>query len=311
MPELPEVQTTVDGIQKVAKDKAIVDVWTDYNSPFHSQNDNIKNPIYFKKFRKEIIGETIIGSSRRAKNVLIHLSNNKTILLHMKMTGHVMYGKYIFDKNKKKDPWTPAINKGALADPFNKFLHFVITLSDGTNTSGQLVLSDMRKFAKVTLLPTDHLEASTDLQHLGPEPLDPAFTFNVFKERIYKKKTGKIKTVLMDQTLIAGIGNIYSDEVLWRAGIHPEVQVSNIPEKNLKTMYKAVQETLRKSIDFGGDSMSDYRNIYGERGEFQEHHEAYRRTHKYCRKPKCKGIITRKIVGGRSAHFCDAHQKLL
>ena len=311
MPELPEVQTTVDGIKKVANGQTIIDAWTDYNSPFHSQNDNIKNPVYFKKFKSEIVGEKIIGSSRRAKNVLIHLSNKKTILLHMKMTGHVMYGKYIFDKNKKKDPWVPEKNIGALADPFNKFLHFVITLSDSSKSPHQLVLSDMRKFAKVTLLSTDKLENSAELQHLGPEPLDSDFTFDVFKDRILKRKNGKIKTVLMDQTLIAGIGNIYSDEILWRASIHPEEIVSNIPEKNLKIMYTAVKDTLKKGIDFGGDSMSDYRNIYGERGQFQEHHEAYRRTHKPCKKPRCKGIITRKVVGGRSSHFCNIHQKLL
>ncbi|MES3006095.1 MAG: DNA-formamidopyrimidine glycosylase [Patescibacteria group bacterium] len=310
MPELPEVQTTVDGIKRVAIGKKIVDVWTDYNSPFHAQKDNIKNPDFFKRFRKKVIGAKIINSTRRAKNILIHLSNEQTILLHMKMTGHVMFGKYEFDKKKTRDAWTPSEkNKHykALADPFNKWIHFVLTLSDGNH----LVLSDMRKFGKVTLIPTGVLEQSPDLKLIGPEPLDPQFTLKIFKERINKKPNGKIKTVLMDQSLIAGIGNIYSDEVLWRTGIHPEERVSNIPEKNFKTMLVAIKKTLRKGIDFGGDSMSDYRNIDGERGKFQEYHQAYRRTHESCNKPGCGGSITRKIIGGRSAHFCNEHQKLL
>ncbi|MEN9649099.1 MAG: hypothetical protein RL094_66 [Candidatus Parcubacteria bacterium] len=305
MPELPEVQTTVNGIHRVAKGLTIKDVWTDYNSPFHSQKDNIKNPSFFTEFSKAVIGANIVGASRRAKNILIHLSNGKTILVHMKMTGHMMFGKYRIDTSKAKDPWSPVEADGPLADPFNRFIHFVITFSNNT----QLVLSDMRKFAKVTLLDTESLSTSPDLQHIGPEPLDAQFTLNVFKERINKKPNGKIKSVLMDQTLISGIGNIYSDEVLWRAGVHPETTVSKIPEDKVKAMLKAVKETLERGIDFGGDSMSDYRNIDGERGKFQDHHEAYRRTGKECRKRGCGGKIVRKVVGGRSAHFCDTHQE--
>lgn len=313
MPELPEVQTTVDGIKRVAVGKIITDVWTDYNSSFYAEKENIKNPEYFNKFKKEIIGTKIIDATRRAKNILIHLSNNQTILLHMKMTGHVMFGKYQFDKKKTRDPWTPLADKkqnphfDALNDSFNKWIHFVITLSDKKH----LVLSDMRKFGKVTLLPTDKLNQSNDLKNIGPEPLESQFTLKIFKERINRKPNGKIKTVLMDQSLIAGIGNIYSDEVLWRVGLHPEERVSNIPETYFKPMLDAIKSILRKGIDFGGDSMSDYRNIDGERGKFQDYHQAYRRTHKPCNKPKCSGIITRKVVGGRSAHFCNEHQKFL
>ena len=113
----------------------------------------------------------------------------------------------------------------------------------------------------------------------------------------------------MDQTILAGMGNIYSDEILWRVGINPEKKISSIKEADFKKMFKAMRETLTKGIDFGGDSMSDYRNIYGEKGKFQLHHEAYRRTGEKCRKKGCKGIILRKMVGGRSAHFCSVHQK--
>ena len=113
----------------------------------------------------------------------------------------------------------------------------------------------------------------------------------------------------MDQTLIAGIGNIYSDEILWRAGVHPLSIVGKIPAKNLKLMFAAMKKVLKEGIDFGGDSMSDYRNIRGERGHFQERHCAYRRRGKPCGKND-GGIIKRMIVGARSAHFCPVHQKL-
>ena len=125
-----------------------------------------------------------------------------------------------------------------------------------------------------------------------------------------KRAKGKIKQVLMDPYIIAGIGNIYSDEILWRASIHPLSLVGKIPDKNMKEMFKATKVLLKKGIDFGGDSMSDYRNIDGEHGKFQDHHRAYRRKGKPCGKKGCKGTITRLVVGARSAHFCPVHQKL-
>jgi len=313
MPELPEVQTTVTGLNRTITSLTITDVWTDYNSPYFTGSDTIKDPAYFKHFKKEILGKKIISVSRRAKNILIHLEASgksafgPTILIHMKMTGHIIIGRYMFDAKKKKDPWTPAPDeRKALHDPFNKFIHFVLSFSNGK----QLAFSDMRKFAKVTLL-TNHQEHLSDL---GPEPLGKEFTYPLFKERLSRKPAGKIKTTLMDQTIISGVGNIYSDEALFRASIHPEEQVKNISDESLKKLYVATKKVLEKGIDFGGDSMSDYRNIDGERGKFQEQHQAYRKTGTLCslriNGKICGGTIQRKIVGGRSAHFCSVHQKL-
>ncbi|MDO8579392.1 MAG: DNA-formamidopyrimidine glycosylase [bacterium] len=302
MPELPEVQTTVNGINSHAKGLIIRDIWTDYNSHFHAKSDNIKNPKYFKIFKKEILGAKIIDASRRGKNVLIYLSNDKTILIHMKMTGHVMYGKY-----EKNDKTWKAVKAGPLRDdPFNRFIHFVLNFSNGES----MVLADMRKFAKVTLLDSSEIENSLHLSAHGPEPLEKNFTAKKFTETLSKKPNGPIKTVLMDHEIISGIGNIYSDEILWRAGIHPLERVKNIPEKKWPIIWKAMRETLLRGIDFGGDSMSDYRNILGERGKFQEKHNAYQKTGEKCKKTGCRGTITRIKIGGRSAHFCDTHQKL-
>jgi formamidopyrimidine-DNA glycosylase len=113
----------------------------------------------------------------------------------------------------------------------------------------------------------------------------------------------------MDQSLIAGIGNIYSDEMLWRAGIHPARKVKDIKKEEFKAMFTAMQAVLKSGIDFGGDSMSDYRNILGEKGKFQEKHNAYRKTGTECQKKGCGGTIMRMAVGARSAHYCSEHQK--
>jgi formamidopyrimidine-DNA glycosylase len=309
MPELPEVQTTVNGLNKTVKGLTIKNVWSDLPSHTIARPDykeTIKYLPFFEKFKNTVTGKKILGAERRAKNVLINLSGSQTILIHMKMTGHIMYGKYAYDK--KKNEWTPAQTEknDALRDPFNKWLHLVLSLSNGKH----LVLSDVRKFAKVTLLSTNEAHASKHLADIGPEPLDKNFTYNLFKERLLKKPTGKIKQVLMDGSIIAGVGNIYSDEALWLAGIHPLSQPAKIPEATLKVLYTSVQTVLKKGIDFGGDSTSDYRQIDGTPGKFNHAHNAYRLTDTVCKKRGCKGAILRMVVGGRSAHFCATHQKI-
>lgn len=303
MPELPEVQTTVDGINRVAKGHTIVDVWTDFASSHKMFKDSIKNVEYFKKFKKKLIGAKILKTERRAKNILIHTDiqdAHSTLLIHMKMTGHVMYGTYQY--NKKKNEWTPTPGQPALEDPFNRFLHLVLTFENEKH----LVLSDVRKFAKVALI-----DSKTDktLQGIGPEPLFPAFTKEIFLERIQKYPNRVIKTTLMDQTLIAGIGNIYSDEILFAAKILPWRKVSELDTKELSEIYKHIKPVLEKGIDFGGDSTSDYRNIRGERGKFQGAHQVYRRTNQKCLRKGCKGVVERKVIGGRSAHYCEVCQK--
>jgi formamidopyrimidine-DNA glycosylase len=196
-------------------------------------------------------------------------------------------------------------------DPFNRHIRLIFYLSN----SKTMELCDTRKFAKVTLLPSATMHETIHLKDIGPEPLEDSFTFNKFQEQLEKRSSAKIKIALLDQNIIAGIGNIYSDESLWRAGIHPEEPVHNLlKEKNrklLKQLYTAIRTTLSKGIDFGGDSMSDYRNIHGERGRFQEEHNAYRKTGLPCSKKGCKGKIVRIVVGGRSTHFCNVHQKRL
>lgn len=302
MPELPEVHTTATMLNDLVKNKVISDIWTDYNSPYYAGKDNIKNPSFFKKFKKEIVGKKILRVWRRAKNVLIDTEGDKTILIHMKMTGHLLCSEYIFDK--KKNSWSPEDKESLFADSFNRFVHLVFILSDGKH----IAFSDMRKFATITLL-SDREALEKQFSKIGPEPLEENFTLEVLKERLLKKPNGQIKTVLMNHEVVAGIGNIYSDEILWASGIHPERKVLSLKEAEIKEILKNSKKLLSKGIDFGGDSMSDYRNPLGEKGKFQLHHSAYRRTGKPCLKKGCTGIIVRKVIGQRSAHFCSVCQK--
>ena len=305
MPELPEVQTTVDGLQKHIVGLTITDVWSNYNSPYFTDSKTIKDPTYFTEFKKNVVGHTVQSVTRRAKNILIHLNNNHTILVHMKMTGHLLYGTYRYDEHYPTDPWR-AIEPTALTDPFNRHVRFILSFSNKKH----LALSDVRKFAKVTLVESDTLETSEHLADIGPEPLHADFTFTQFADRINLRPRGKIKQVLMDQSIIAGIGNIYADESLWRAGIHPLELVHNINTHDLQNLYHAILQTLSKGINFGGDSTSDYRNVLGEKGTFHEGHHAYQRTGSACDKKGCTGTIVRIVLGGRGTHFCSVHQQL-
>lgn len=306
MPELPEVYTTTLGVNKVLKGRTFLDVWTSLNSKDKRQSDTIKNPLFFKKLQKEIKGKKFLKAERIGKNILIHISDGKTILIHMKMTGHLMYGKYEYDK--KNNSWIPHKDEKneKLRDPYNRFVRVVFILDNGMH----LVFCDTRKFGKITILNTEMAKNSKHLNTLGIDALSKDLNAKKFGELLNERANGKIKSVLLDQTKIAGIGNIYSDEALWLANIHPLSIVSKIPSNVMAELYKATVKVLEKGIDFGGDSTSDYRNIHGEHGKFHHAHNVYRLKGKKCKRKNCEGTIERLVVGGRSAHFCPVHQKL-
>lgn len=312
MPELPEVTTTAKKLDMILSGLEIKSVWTSYNSPYFKGKENIKDPKYFSRFKMGVVGEKVASVQRYGKNVLINISGPKTILIHMKMTGHLLYGKYkkgLVEENvdniKKRVPgWIPE-EKGPLQDKFNGYIRLVFELSNKKH----LVLSDVRKFAKVCLIEDGEAKKHKDLSSLGPDPTAKGFDFKIFKSILLKKPNGRIKNILMDQDLISGIGNIYSDEALWLTEIHPEESPKKLFDTEIKKLLKNTKEVLKKGIDFGGDSTSDYRQPDGTPGKFQKHHKVYRRKGEKCLRKGCDGKITRKVVGGRSAHFCDTHQK--
>jgi len=289
MPELPEVETIVRELKAEVLNRTFLDTWTDAKSL-------IKN-FSFEDFQKIIKGKKIIDVRRRGKNILIDISSDYVLLIHQKITGHLLLGNLVFEKGK----WVPK-EKGPLSDdPMNRFLHVVFNLDDGR----QLALSDARKFAKIELWQKDALEKSKEYMKLGPEPLDKEFTFGKFKELFIKKK-GKIKQVLMDQTFVVGIGNIYASEILFSAKIHPEEDVTRLDEEDLKRIYSSMVKILNKSIELKGDSFSDFRTLSGERGGFQSIVNVYQREGQKCF--KCGEKIKRIIQGGRSSFYCPKCQ---
>ncbi len=313
MPELPEVQTIVSDLQKVLPGLKIAGVWTDWEKMFPARGGSAlggKN-VSFENFKKEIVGEKILNVLRVGKNILIELTGGKTILVHQKMTGHFLYGNW-----ERMGPpaggWISKEKGPIRDDPQNRFIHLVFNLS---NTK-QLALSDLRKFAKVLLWPTAKLSELKDINNLGPDPTGPDFDFKKFQERLVgppklgkASKKGKIKTVLMDQSVFAGIGNIYSDEILWLTGIHPLKQVPSLTQENLKAIFNSTKNILKKAIEARGTSDSDYRDPSGQKGHYQEMLYAYGLEGEKCQKND-GGIIARLKIGGRSAHFCPVHQKL-
>lgn len=289
MPELPEVETIVNDLKKEVLKRTFIDVWTDFKNI-------IKKPD-FQRFEKEIKGKKIKNIRRRGKNILIDLSQNKTLLIHQKLTGHLLYGTW----NKKHGTWEPQ-DKGFLEDKVNTYIHLLFTLDNGK----MLALSDLRKFAKVELWDSEELKKSEELKALGPEPLDKSFTFKKFKEILPKK--GRIKQILMDQAVIAGIGNIYSDEILWKAEIYPLKDISRLKEEELKRIYQTTREILPKAIELGGESISDFRRVSGEKGYFDRERKVYRRAGEPCH--RCGTLIKRVKLGGRSAHYCPNCQPI-
>ncbi len=291
MPELPEVETTIKGLNSKVLNRTFVDVWSDWEKL-------VKKPKSFGAFRKEIKNKKIKKVWRRAKNVIFDLSQGYSLLIHQKMTGHLLVGNWVL-KNKI---WKPA-ERGPLNDPYNRFLHLIFFLDNGK----MIALSDARKFAKVELWKTDDLLNSKEFKALGPEPLEKNFTFEKF-EKLLQNKKGKIKQVLMDPNVIAGIGNIYSSEALWVAKIHPEKSVAKLSEKELKDLFSAIKKVLELSVRLGGESFSDYRKPDGSKGDFDSERKAYKREGQKCH--RCGTKIKRLKVGQRSAFFCPHCQKL-
>jgi len=287
MPELPEVETTVRDLRKKVLSRTFLDVWCDFPKM-------IKSPESFEKFKKKIKNKKILNLWRRGKNIIFDLSEGLSMLIHQKLTGHLLYGKWQMVNGE----WL-AKERGPLKeDPMNRFLHLIFWLDNGW----QLALSDLRKFAKVELAPREKIES--ELENLGPDPLK--IDFEEFKKRLTSKK-GKIKQVLMNQEVISGVGNIYSDEALFRAKIHPLKDASELNENDLKNLYQALREILKKAIEVKGESISDYRTPSGERGEFDKLRKVYRREGEPC--VRCGTKIKRVKIGGRSAHYCPKCQK--
>lgn len=327
MPELPEVETIVRDLKNKIIGRKVKSVWFDapkmISIIFADKRGKVrgttrKTDKFQQTFENAVRGFKITEIKRRGKNILIYLQNadkcrlktqisadigenqrqSALLLIHQKMTGHLLYGKWVV-KNKK----TVSLLKGAMRERVNDYIHLIFYLDNGW----QLALSDLRKFAKVVFGQKNEIENLKELKSLGPEPLEKNFDFKKFKEAI-QKKNSKIKQVLMNQSIISGIGNIYSDEILWLAKIHPFRPASQLKDSELKKIFHFIKEVLKKAVKLRGTSISDFRDPEGKKGHYAEHRYVYQREGEKCQ--RCRSIIKRLKMGGRSAHFCPKCQKL-
>jgi len=289
MPELPEVTTMVNGLKDNVLGRTIIDVWSDAEKI-------VKKPNKFSDFKKQIIGRKIEKIERKGKVILIILDKNRTLLVHPKMSGHFLFGKW----KKEGDSWKPK-KKSALEDPMNRFIHLIFFMDN----SNMLAFSDLRKFARIELWDTSQLKNSEMLNRIGKDALE--ISLKDFTSVIGKYKKWKIKPLLMNQKEIAGIGNIYSDEILFRAKINPFREAGSLKKEEIKKLHQSIKVILKKAIKVSGSSISDFRRIDGDKGSFQELIKVYGHQGKKC--SKCGGIIERKKLAGRSAHFCPKCQK--
>lgn len=288
MPELPEVETVRAGLYTLIIGKQIAKVSHDTPKSFPNA------PADVEQF---VIGAKITDVRRRAKVLLIDLSTEHTLVIHLKMTGQLVY---VSDAERFGAGHPNDSLVGELPD---KSTHVQFDFTDNSH----LFFNDQRKFGWVKLYPTIEVPNIDFMQKVGPEPLADDFTSSQFIERLSRRKNTNIKAALLDQTVIAGVGNIYADESLWGAKIHPTTLVKNIPSAKLSTLYKELRFVLILAIEKGGSSDKNYVNAEGKRGSYLGFARVFRREGKEC--PNCSTIIIKTRVAGRGTHTCPSCQK--
>ena len=287
MPELPEVETIRIGLAKLLPNRVIKDVWHDWHKSFPNA------PADVARF---MVNAKVESVRRRAKVLIIELSSEYSLIIHLKMTGQLVFrGEKVFGAGHPTNSLV-----GELPD---KSTRVIIDFTDGS----KLFFNDQRKFGWMRLLPTIEVPEIDFMKKVGPEPLENDFTVKEFIERLYLRKGSAIKSVLLDQTIIAGVGNIYADESLWLARIHPETAVAKISKAKLVLLYNTLRDVLWTSIKNGGSTDRNYVNSEGQEGSYLSFAKVFRKQGQPC--PRC-GISIEKIrVAGRGTHICPRCQK--
>lgn len=274
MPELPEVETISRDLRQKIVGHTIerADVLWDREIGYPSV------PEFLEFVRNRCIEDT----GRRAKYVVIRLAENATLLVHLKMTGQLLYV--------------------AATEPPNPYTRVRFHLDGGM----QLRFVDIRKFGRMYLVEADRLQDFPKIAELGPEPLEETFTLPAF-QALLKRRKGRIKPLLMNQGFLAGMGNIYVDEALFRSGIHPLRSTSALKPKDVATLHQNIIDVLEESIANRGSSIDDYRDPAGQKGYHHVHLRVYGRTGEPCL--TCGTPIAKIVVGGRGTHFCPRCQR--
>ena len=272
MPELPEVETVRRGLERLVVGRKIVSV--DVRVPKMIKTD-------LTAFETDIIGQTFQSIGRRGKYLLLNL-DRQVIISHLRMEG-----KYLIFEDEV---------------PENKHFHTFFKLDNGST----LVYQDVRKFGTMELMAKSQVAAYFQKRKLGPEPTKEDFDVAEFTRKLSASKK-LIKLYLLDQTLVAGLGNIYVDEVLWAAKIHPERQANSLQKAEINLLHDEIILILQLGIEKGGTTIRTYQNAFGENGSMQDYLQVYGKTDGPC--PRCATPIEKIKVGGRGTHFCPACQK--
>lgn len=287
MPELPEVETIRIGLAKLLPNLVIKGVSHDWPKSFPNAPADVDT---------FMVGASIKHVHRRAKVLIIELSSNYSLVIHLKMTGQLVYvGKNRFGAGHP--------NKDLVSELPVKSTRVTISFLDGS----ELYFNDQRKFGWMRLLPTIEVPEIDFFKKVGPEPLESDFTDTKFIERVKRRQNSNIKAVLLDQTVLAGVGNIYADESLWGAKIHPATLTKNVPTAKIKALHKSLIEVLRLSIEKGGSTDKNYVDSEGRRGSYLSFANVFRREGQPC--PRCGTTLKKIRVAGRGTHYCPHCQK--
>ena len=288
MPELPEVETVKRGLERLIVDKTIKAI--EHNADKSFPNDQTQVDQFAVKSQ-------VTKVARRAKVLLIELSTEYTLMIHLKMTGQLVF--------VGSEHWGAGHPNDSLVSNLpDKSTRVTINFRDGS----QLFFNDQRRFGWVKLLPTSLVVEEPFMQKVGPEPLEPEFTDTVFLKRIARRKGTTIKAAILDQTVLAGIGNIYADEGLWMSKIHPATRVKDVSDKKLKELRQNLINVLQLSIYKGGSTNKNYVNAEGGKGSYMDFANVFRREGKPCN--RCGAMIEKSRVTGRGTHTCPHCQIL-
>lgn len=288
MPELPEVETVRIGLQRLLPGKIIVKADCDWPKSFPNSKHDIEEFLY---------GTEISRVRRRAKVLIIDLSTNYSLVIHLKMTGQLVYR----DKKQRFGAGHP--NDSLTGELPDRSTRVILTFAD----QSQLFFNDQRKFGWMRLIPTTEVMNLNFFMTVGPEPLSSTFIWQELGNRLNGRKNTNIKAALLDQTVVAGIGNIYADESLWGAKIHPSTLVKSLSDRQIKKLYEEIQFVLRLAIEKGGSTNKNYVNAEGKKGSYMDFARVFRRENLPC--PRCGTTIAKTKVAGRGTHTCPKCQK--
>lgn len=286
MPELPEVETVRRGLHDLI-------IGLKVTAADHHHPKSFPNAAH--DVQEFLIGATITQVRRRAKVLLIDLSTDYTLVIHLKMTGQMVYrGKAVFGAGHP--------NESLIGQLPDRSTRVTLSFADGSH----LYFNDQRKFGWMRLMPTIEVPEIDFMKKVGPEPLEAEFTAEEFAARFKRRAKTSIKAALLDQTVVAGVGNIYADESLWGAKVHPKRLVKTITSEEFVAIYRELREVMTLAIEKGGSTDKNYVNAEGKRGSYLDFARAFRREGQPC--PRCGTEIIKFKAAGRGTHICPSCQ---